>query len=151
MRGAAARRPLFFGCGAADSFSERTARTAEIPPERGSRASLLVTYADRHDSQGRLGIGAQPHRRAVRPVLLLLVFGAFLVIVGATASGQALLVTPDASSTLLNATVSVDAAAVRSFVDGNLTIADLSPGGPTAARRELLECGRIEHLHGGRI
>src|SRR6266850_2580440 len=95
--------------------SPTDSQAAEITPERGSRASLLVSYADWHDSQGRPEIGARRHRRAVRPVLLLLVFGAFLVIVGATASGQALLVTADASSTLLNATVSVDAAAVRSF------------------------------------
>src|SRR5256886_16658498 len=112
---------------------------AAITPERGSQACLLVAYADWRDSRGRPGIGAQRRRRAVRPVLLLLVFGAFLVIVGATASGQALLVTADASSTLLNATVSVDASAIRSFVDDNLTIADLSPGGPTAARREILD------------
>src|SRR5438067_9748647 len=52
-----------------------------------------------------------------------------------------MLVTADASSTLLNATVSVDAAAVRSFVDGNLTIADLAPGGLAAARREILDRG----------
>ena len=84
-------------------------------------------------------------------MLLLLVFGAFLVIVGATASGQALLVTADASSTLLNATVSVDATAVRSFVDGNLTIADLSPGGPTAARREILDRGLTRILADGEI
>ena len=84
-------------------------------------------------------------------MLLLLVFGAFLVIIGATASGQALLVTADASSTLLNATVSVDATAVRSFVDGNLTIADLSAGGPTAARREILDHGLTRILADGEI
>ena len=35
----------------------------------------------------------------------MLVLGAFLVVIGLTASGQALLVTADTSTTLLNATV----------------------------------------------
>jgi hypothetical protein len=50
--------------------------------------------------------------RPVRPILFMLVFGAFLAIVGTTASGQAALVTADSSTTLLNATVGADAATV---------------------------------------
>lgn len=70
-----------------------------------------------------------PNRhRTVRPVLLLLVLAAFLVIVGTTATGQAALVTANSSTTILNATVSADAAAVRSFVGLNLRQADLEPG-----------------------
>ena len=85
----------------------------------------------------------QPSERrpAVRPVLLLLVFAAFLVIVGATASGQAALVTADSSTTLLNATVSADAAAVRSFVGLNLSQADFSAGGLSAEREAALQHG----------
>jgi diguanylate cyclase (GGDEF)-like protein len=69
------------------------------------------------------------------------VFGAFLLIVGATASGQAMLVASDASTTILNATVSADAAAVRSFVGLNLRQADLQPGGLTADRQAVLDFG----------
>jgi len=80
-------------------------------------------------------------RRPARPVLLLLVFGAFLVIVGATASGQAMLVTADASTTILNATVSADTAAVRSFVGLNLRPGDLEGAGPNDDRRVALNEG----------
>jgi diguanylate cyclase (GGDEF)-like protein len=80
-------------------------------------------------------------RRAARPVLLMLVLAAFLVIVGVTASGQAALVTADSSTTLLNATVSADAAAVRSFVGLNLSQADLQPGGLSAERQAALQHG----------
>ncbi len=71
----------------------------------------------------------------------MLVLGAFLVIVGATASGQAALVTADSSTTILNATVSADAAAVRIFVGLNLTQADLQPGGLSAVRQAALQQG----------
>jgi diguanylate cyclase (GGDEF)-like protein len=71
----------------------------------------------------------------------MLVLGAFLVIVGATATGQAALVTADSSTTILNATVSADAAAVRSFVGLNLSQADLQPGGLSAVRQATLQQG----------
>lgn len=63
------------------------------------------------------------------------------MIVGATATGQAALVTADSSTTLLNATVSADAAAVRSFVGLNLSQADLQPGGLTTDRQAALQHG----------
>jgi diguanylate cyclase (GGDEF)-like protein len=75
----------------------------------------------------------------VRPVLLLLVLAAFLAIVGATATGQAALVTADSSVTILNATVNADAAAVRMFVGLNLGQADLQPGGISPERRVQLQ------------
>jgi diguanylate cyclase (GGDEF)-like protein len=80
---------------------------------------------------------------------MLLVFGAFLVIVGATASGQAMLVTADASASLLNAAAGADATAVRSFVGLNLTAADLGPGGPTASRRDALDQGLASMVANG--
>jgi diguanylate cyclase (GGDEF)-like protein len=69
----------------------------------------------------------------------MLVFGAFLVIVGATASGQAALVTADATSTALSATVGGDVAAIRSFVGASLTSADLGVRGITPSRRDELD------------
>ncbi len=87
------------------------------------------------------GRGSSIRRRAARPALHLLVLGAFLVIVGTTASGQAALVTADSSTTLLNATVGADAAVVRSFVGLNLARSDLEPGGLPADRQAALEDG----------
>ena len=71
----------------------------------------------------------------------MLVLGAFLVIVGTTATGQAALVTADSSTTILNATVNADAAAVRVFVGLNLSRADLEPGGLSTDRRTALQHG----------
>ena len=80
-------------------------------------------------------------RRRVRPVLLLLVFSGFLLIVGTTASGQALFVSEDTKQALLESAVGSDTATVRSFVGLNVTPADLAPGGPVGDRRELLRKG----------
>ena len=71
----------------------------------------------------------------------MLVLAAFLVIVGATATGQAALVTADSSTTILNATVNGDAAAVRMFVGLTLSEQDLQPGGITADRRTQIQSG----------
>ena len=64
--------------------------------------------------------------RHSRPVLYLLVFGAFLLIVGLTATGQSLLVTADSSTSLVNGSVGADAATVRSFVMINLHPEDIA-------------------------
>ena len=87
------------------------------------------------------GTSSSTRRSAARPALHLLVLGAFLVIVGATATGQAALVTADSSTTLLNATVGADAAVVRSFVGLNLARSDLEPGELPADRQAALEDG----------
>ncbi len=68
----------------------------------------------------------------------MLVLGAFLVVIGLTASGQALLVTSDTSTTLLNATVGADVATARSFVTLNLRRSDLVGTGITPERRATL-------------
>ena len=49
--------------------------------------------------------------------------------------------TADTSTTILNATVSADAAAVRSFVGLNLRKSDLQPGGLSADRLAALQQG----------
>ena len=54
--------------------------------------------------------------RVPRPVLLILVYGIFLVIVGLTAVAQTAMVSADLSATTLNTTVGADAALVRLFV-----------------------------------
>ncbi len=78
-------------------------------------------------------------RPVVRPVLLMLVYGALLVVVGITASAQAAMVSADSWTTTLNATVGADATVVRSFVSLNLTPSDLGPDALSAQRRTSLQ------------
>jgi diguanylate cyclase (GGDEF)-like protein len=66
--------------------------------------------------------------RTVRPMLLLVVYGMFLVVVGVTASAQAILVSAHFSAAALNTTIASDGAIIRAFADGGLTTADLEAG-----------------------
>jgi diguanylate cyclase (GGDEF)-like protein len=90
-------------------------------------------------------------RHVPRPVLLILVYGVFLVIVGMTAVTQTALVSADVSATALNSTVSADAALVRLFVTGNLSPDDLTANGPTADRQVALERGLGQLVRPGQI
>jgi diguanylate cyclase (GGDEF)-like protein len=90
-------------------------------------------------------------RHVPRPVLLILVYGVFLVIVGMTAVTQTALVSADVSATALNSTVSADAALVRLFVTGNLSPDDLKANGPTADRQAALERGLGQLVRAGQI
>ena len=78
-------------------------------------------------------------RRVPRPVLLILVYGIFLVIVGLTAVAQTALVSAEFSTTTLNSTVGADAALVRAFVTSSLSPDDLGPAGLTPARQASLD------------
>ena len=71
----------------------------------------------------------------------MLVFAAFLFIVGVTASGQAALVTADSTNALLDASVGADVGAVRSFIGLNLRQEDLQPGGLSPDRQATLQHG----------
>jgi diguanylate cyclase (GGDEF)-like protein len=75
--------------------------------------------------------GSQPRIR--RPILLILVYGAFLVLVGITASAQAVLVSAHFSASALNDVVGSDAATTRAFVNAYVQPRFLVAGGPTAA------------------
>jgi diguanylate cyclase (GGDEF)-like protein len=79
-----------------------------------------------------------PLRSLRRPVLLIVVFGFFLMIVGLTALSQAIVVSTQSSQTLLSAIVGSDAATVRGFVNGYLVPADLEPGGLSETRAATL-------------
>jgi diguanylate cyclase (GGDEF)-like protein len=70
----------------------------------------------------------------------MVVFGLLLVIVGVTASAQAVLVTLHVSTATLNATVSTDAATVRTFVNGAIT-PELLAGQASAAAVASAEDG----------
>src|SRR5664279_5846911 len=74
-----------------------------------------------------------------RPLLLILVYGAFLIIVGVTATAQAMMVSTDAWTTALNGTVGADTAIVRSFASIELTLSDFTPGSISADRLAALQ------------
>jgi diguanylate cyclase (GGDEF)-like protein len=69
--------------------------------------------------------------RPSRPTLLILVFGAFIALVGITATAQAVMVGAHFSASTLNNVVSSDAATTRAFVNAYVRPEDLA-GSPTA-------------------
>jgi diguanylate cyclase (GGDEF)-like protein/putative nucleotidyltransferase with HDIG domain len=84
------------------------------------------------------------HPRLSRPTLLILVFGAFIALVGITATAQALMVGAHFSAATLNDVVSSDAATTRAFVNAYVRPADLAevpsvpePGTPAATPTRL--------------
>ena len=72
--------------------------------------------------------------RPPRPVLLLLVFGVFLVIVGITATGLVLLTTAHVTTNVLNQAVAADGRIVRGFVGDHLRPEDVATEGLGTAR-----------------
>ena len=89
-------------------------------------------------ASSRLHFGARPS--VPKPMLLMIVFGVFLVIVGVTAAAQTLLVAKHVSNAAIYATVSSDAATVRTFVNGLVTPDDLSGSAP-AGHTAMVEHG----------
>ena len=82
--------------------------------------------------------GSRPTVR--RPFLLILVFGAFLAIIGITATAQAVLVSLNVSTNDLNTIVASDAATVRAVLNDSVQLGYLEPAtGPTTAERDALE------------
>ena len=85
-------------------------------------------------------IGRAP--RPVRPMVLLVVYGAFLVVVGVTATVQTTLVSLHFSTATVNTAVAGDAAIVRAFVNDGLSAADLTD------RADPARVARLEGLLG---
>jgi diguanylate cyclase (GGDEF)-like protein len=83
--------------------------------------------------------GSQPRIR--RPVLLLLVYGAFVALVGITATAQAAMVSAHFSAATLNDVVGSDAATIRAFVNAHLDVhyLDETGGGPSATELASLQ------------
>jgi diguanylate cyclase (GGDEF)-like protein len=77
--------------------------------------------------------------RAPRPILFLLVYGIFLVIVGVTATAQTMMVSQNFTSSTMQSIVGTDAALVRSVVNTYVQAGDLGADGPSTARRAELE------------
>jgi len=80
-------------------------------------------------------VAARTERRS--PALLALVFGAFLAVVGVTASAQTMLVSAHLSGAWLQSVVGDDTSLVRILVSGTLTQADLAATPSTARRAEV--------------
>ena len=85
--------------------------------------------------------------RVPRPIVMILVYGIFLVIVGLTAVVQTVMVSTHFYAASLNATVGADAALVRLFVTSTLTPADLGPAGLTPERQADMQ-ERLAYLVG---
>ncbi|HYX11622.1 MAG TPA: hypothetical protein VE817_06565, partial [Candidatus Acidoferrum sp.] len=76
-------------------------------------------------------------RPVVRPVFLMLVYGALLVVVGITASAQATMVSADAWANAVESAVDADATIVRSFVGLHVSPTDLGTSTSPARRIAL--------------
>jgi len=74
-----------------------------------------------------------------KPIVLLLVFGVFLVLIGITAVAQAMMVSTDFAGAVLQSYVGNDAATIRSFAVANLTPGDLQPASADPARLTAIE------------
>ena len=72
-----------------------------------------------------------------KPILLLIVFGLFLVVVGVTTTAQTILVSAHFSNAALTETVASDAGTVRTFANLNLIERDLSAALSQDRRAEL--------------
>ena len=106
---------------------------------------------DEDDPYQRLPFVFGSESRIRHPVLLTLVFGVFLVIVGITATSQAIVVSSELSGATLEAVVGSDAAAVRNLANSTMLESDVAPNGVSAARaaelgppsRPLIRRGQI--------
>ena len=93
-----------------------------------------------------------PFRSLRRPILLIVVFGFFLMIVGLTALSQAIIVSTQSSQTMLNAIVGSDAATVRGFANAYLVPADLATRRSVRdPRRRPPGSGQDDRLRDGEI
>lgn len=77
-------------------------------------------------------------RRPPRPILLLLVYGVFLVIVGITAAGLVALTSAHVTTIVLNQAVSTDGQAVRRLIGEQLQLADVATTPPSPMRATQL-------------
>jgi len=77
--------------------------------------------------------------RPPRPLLLILVYGAFLAIVGTAATAQSALVGAHFSTATLTSLVGSDAATIRAFANAYIDPADLGSTGPSPSELVHLE------------
>jgi diguanylate cyclase (GGDEF)-like protein len=85
-----------------------------------------------------------------KPILLLIVFGLFLVVVGVTTTAQTVLVSAHFANAALTEAVGSDAGTVRTFANMNLRQGDLSVG-LSHERRAALTSGLAELVRNGNL
>ena len=115
---------------------DRDHRPMRVPCIRVPRVGRIQDATHSRHRQALFGTRARPPR----PVLLILVYGAFLAIVGAAATAQSVLVGAHFSTATLTGLVGSDAATIRAFVNAYVPPADLSPATPPPAA----EVARLE-------
>ena len=74
-----------------------------------------------------------------RPMLLVLVYAAFLLLIGLTAAALVAVTSGNLSTATLNAVISRDASLIELFVNGTLRSGDVDASGPTPARAAEIE------------
>jgi diguanylate cyclase (GGDEF)-like protein len=90
--------------------------------------------------------------RVPRPIILILVYGVFLVLVGITATAQSALVSSHFSVSTMNAVVGSDAATTRAFVNAYVLPRYLEPAGrPTGSELATLETRLASLTRAGEI
>ena len=88
------------------------------------------------------GLDSSPFGRSAhvrRPVVLMLVYGIFLMIVGVTATAQAVMVSAQFSTNTLNSIVSTDTTLVRGFVSSFVSPDDFAAGALPGERQAIVE------------
>jgi diguanylate cyclase (GGDEF)-like protein len=94
--------------------------------------------------------GSEPRIR--RPILFIIVFGAFLVLAGITATMQAGIVSTHVTAATLNGVVGSDAATTRAFVNAYVQPGWFEPGtGPSTAQQARLEAQLATLVRPGEI
>jgi diguanylate cyclase (GGDEF)-like protein len=88
-------------------------------------------------SRARPVFGSPP--RPARPMVLVIVYGLFLVVAGVTTTALTMLVSEHFSTAALNEVIGSDAGTVRTFANLNLLESDLSGSASPARRAELAE------------
>ncbi len=73
-----------------------------------------------------------------RPVVFLLVYGAFLVVIGITAATQAVMTSSHVSASVLSSVATADRAVIGTFIESYVQGADLRANSVDAERYELL-------------
>jgi diguanylate cyclase (GGDEF)-like protein/putative nucleotidyltransferase with HDIG domain len=74
-----------------------------------------------------------------RPVVFLLVYGAFLILIAITAAAQAILTSSHVRQSVLSSVIAADRAVVGTFIESYLQGTDLDASGSLAARYDELE------------
>jgi diguanylate cyclase (GGDEF)-like protein len=74
-------------------------------------------------------------------MVYLLVYGAFLVIIGITATAQAVMASAHFSASVMNAVIAADRSIIGAFVQSQLLPEDIDADGPDPVRRAALEEG----------